>query len=99
MRIWPSFFPRDADAGHFERRCRMSQSLPLRANLEWLKKICKERLTQLRSADPSAQLSDAQLQVAREYGFPSWRKLKAHVEQVRDALEAVLPPQMSAGGD
>lgn len=67
----------------------MSDSLPLRANLDWLKKTCKERLAALRATDPQAKLSEAQLAVARDYGFPSWRKLKAHVEQVRDALGAL----------
>jgi hypothetical protein len=38
-------------------------------------------VTQLRAAEPRAKLADAQLAVAREYGFPSWRKLKAHIEQ------------------
>lgn len=38
-------------------------------------------MTQLRAAEPRAKLADAQLAVAREYGFPSWRKLKAHIEQ------------------
>ncbi len=51
----------------------MSRPLPLRANLEWLKKLCKERLDALRAHDPQAKLSDVQLAVAREYGFPSWR--------------------------
>src|SRR5262245_17220597 len=63
----PSFSPRDADAGRYERRCFMSSHLPLRANLEWLKKLCKERLATLRKSDPSARLSDAQLAVAREF--------------------------------
>jgi ankyrin repeat protein len=61
----------------------MSQPLPPRANLEWLKKLCKERLAELRAHDPDAKLSQAQLAVARQHGFPSWRKLKAHVEQLR----------------
>jgi len=63
--------------------------LPLRANLEWLKKTCKERLTAMRADNPRAKLSQAQLALAREYGFPSWRKLKAHVEQLRDQLAKV----------
>jgi ankyrin repeat protein len=67
----------------------MPQSLPLRANLEWLRKTCKQRLLELRAADPGAKLSDAQLVVAREYGFASWRKLKAHVEQVQQALASM----------
>jgi ankyrin repeat protein len=61
--------------------------LPLRANLDWLKKTCKDRLALLRASDPAAKLSAAQLALAREYGFPSWRKLKAHVEQLREQLD------------
>jgi hypothetical protein len=30
------------------------------------------------------RLSEAQLPVARSYGFPSWRKLKSHVDALRD---------------
>ena len=67
------------------------RSLPLRANLEWLKKLSKERLTAIRLREPDAQLSDAQLEVAREYGFASWRKLQAHVEEVRAQLDALVP--------
>src|SRR5688500_16703145 len=62
----------------------MSQPLPLQPNLEWLKKCAKDRLAELRAGDPLAKLSQAQLALAREYGFPSWRKLKAHVEQLRE---------------
>lgn len=58
----------------------MSPTLPPRPNLDWLRKTAKERLAQLRVNDPSAKLADAQRELAREYGFPSWRKLKAHVE-------------------
>jgi ankyrin repeat protein len=65
--------------------------LPLRPNLEWLKKASKERLDALRASDPDAQLSDAQLAVAREFGFPSWRKLKSHVEELRAKLDVVVP--------
>jgi ankyrin repeat protein len=69
----------------------MSRSLPLRANLEWLKKLAKERLETLRAANPDAQLSEAQLAVAREFGFPSWRQLHAHVEEQRAQLDALVP--------
>ena len=72
----------------------MSESLPLRANLEWLKKLSKERLDSLRAENPEATLSDAQLAVAREFGFPSWRKLKAHVEAIRAQLDALVPPEI-----
>lgn len=48
-------------------------SLPDNANLAWLRKQAKQRLKQLRSTDPAAQLSDAQFDLARKYGFTSWR--------------------------
>src|SRR5687767_5923847 len=38
--------------------------------------------------DAKLRLSDAQLVIAREYGFESWPKLKAHIE--RSSLEAVF---------
>jgi len=60
----------------------MSQ-LPERASLEYLKKLAKDRLQQLRRTDPATKLATALLQVAREYGFPSWRALKAKVEEHR----------------
>ena len=69
----------------------MPEFLPLRANVEWLKKAAKERLTLLQASDPLAKLSDAQFVVARDYGFPSWRAMIAHVEEVRDKLRALLP--------
>jgi ankyrin repeat protein len=69
----------------------MTQPLPLRASLEWLRKLSKERLAALRTRDPGVKLSDAQREVAREYGFASWRKLKAHVEQVRESLDRLAP--------
>src|SRR5580692_10044788 len=72
----------------------MSRSLPLRASLEWLKKHSKDRLGALRATNPDAQLSDAQLDVAREFGFPSWRKLKAHIVLLREKLDAVVPPEV-----
>src|SRR5437588_36266 len=60
----------------------MSDSrLPERASLEYLKKLAKDRLLELRRADPQAKLAAAQLAVAREHGFSSWRALKADLEQ------------------
>jgi ankyrin repeat protein len=52
--------------------------LPARPNLEWLRKTAK----QLRASQPQLQLADAQLAVARRYGFASWRKLVAFVGAV-----------------
>ena len=58
-------------------------NLPERASLEYLKKLSKERLDALRVADEEAKLADAQLAIAREYGFPSWRALKAEIDRRR----------------
>lgn len=74
----------------------MPRSLPLHANLEWLRKEAKDLLKQLRAADPAVTLSQAQLALARDCGFPSWRKLKAHVDEVRAKLDAVPKPAKDA---
>jgi ankyrin repeat protein len=47
----------------------MTDALPPRPNLDWLRKTAKQHLQQLRRADPSAKLSAAQLAVARQYGL------------------------------
>jgi ankyrin repeat protein len=73
----------------------MSSSLPARPSLEWLRKTAKERLTTLRSTRPAAKLAEAQLHVAREYGFSSWRALKAHVDATAKS-EANLEPSPGA---
>ena len=57
--------------------------LPDRASLEFLKKRAKERLAELRQREPRSKLADAQLALAREYGFPSWRGLKAEIDRRR----------------
>src|SRR5438105_8203000 len=57
-------------------------SLPDAPSLEWLRKQAKHNLEELRRANPDAQLADAQFAVAREYGFPSWRALKAHIDSL-----------------
>jgi|GEM_PF-2260160 len=71
---------------------------PVCASLEFLKKLAKKRLAELRETQPNAKLADAQLLVAREAGFPSWRKLKAEFDQ-RDALEAEPFFQLIAEGN
>ena len=55
--------------------------LPTHPSLEHLRKQAKQRLAKLRAGGASAQLADAQLLVAREYGFSSWRALKAAIEE------------------
>jgi ankyrin repeat protein len=58
----------------------MTQALRPRPNLDWLKKTAKERLAELRALNSDARLFEAQLAVARDYGFSSWRALKAAVD-------------------
>src|SRR5262249_2096687 len=60
-------------------------SRPDRPNLEYLKKLAKETLEELRRADPAARLARAQLAVARAHGFSSWRKLRSHLDDARPA--------------
>ena len=73
------------------------RSLPPRPSLASVKKQAK-RLLRLHRTDPDgvrqriqahhprpeafAALADAQLVVAREYGFPSWRRLSEHIEEL-----------------
>jgi ankyrin repeat protein len=57
-------------------------SLPDAPSLEWLRKQAKRQLAELRATNPAARLADAQLAVARSYGFTSWRSLKAHVDSL-----------------
>lgn len=63
----------------------MSRQLPLNPNLNHLRKQAKELLRELRQQDPALQLADAQHAIARDYGFASWPKLKAHVEPQQPA--------------
>jgi ankyrin repeat protein len=58
----------------------MSKALPSQPHIDWLKKTAKERLAALRQHDPGAKLHEAQLALANEYGFSSWRALKAKVD-------------------
>ena len=53
-----------------------------RLNLEQQRKRAKELLRQLKTQDPSATLSQAQWEIARQLGFSSWPKLKAHVDAI-----------------
>ncbi len=87
----------------------MSRALPSRPNLEHLKKQAKALLRHYLAGDtdalrsfgarkpgaPSPKLADAQHALAREYGFPSWARLKHNVESLTGtdaarALEAAV---------
>lgn len=60
-----------------------NSKLPSQPSLEYLKKLAKQRLLELRRANPDAKLATALLDIARDYGFTSWRGLKAQVEGQR----------------
>ena len=55
-------------------------ALPVHPSLEWLRKAAKTRLAKLRQNNPGAKLADAQFELAKEFGFASWRALKANID-------------------
>jgi ankyrin repeat protein len=57
-------------------------SLPENPNLDWLRKQARYRLEQLRKTKPEAKLAEAQFEIAKQYGFSSWRALKAHLDSL-----------------
>jgi ankyrin repeat protein len=59
---------------------RAKRSLPERPNLRHLKDEAKDLL----KAGGAESLTDAQFNLAHEYGFASWPKLKAHVESLEE---------------
>lgn len=65
-------------------------SLPPHANLEHLKNEAKQRLKAMRTQNPGVRLSEAQLSVARSYGFPSWRRLKAYVDALTNVGQQLV---------
>lgn len=60
----------------------MSRALAVHANLDHLKNQAKDLLREWQRRNPGSKLAAAQHVVAREYGFASWPKLKAHVESL-----------------
>jgi ankyrin repeat protein len=59
-----------------------SRSLPDAPNLDWLRKEAKRLLAELRKSHPTTKLADAQFDLAKQYGFASWRTLKAHIDSL-----------------
>lgn len=57
-----------------------ARPLPERPNLRHLKDQAKDLL----KSGAAGSLTQAQLQIARLYGFPSWPKLKAHIESLEE---------------
>jgi ankyrin repeat protein len=73
------------------------RDLPARASLEHLRNEAKAHLRALRQEKPATRLSEAQLGVARSYGFSSWRTLKAYVDALRSFGVQII--QAVRGGD
>src|SRR4051794_29959811 len=84
--------------GAIERTFVVTKHLTDSLNLLQLKHQAKDFLKLLEAGDPDAiarferqrdaprpeyRLSDAQLTIAREYGFSSWPRLKAHIEEIQ----------------
>jgi hypothetical protein len=69
----------------------MSRDLPSRPDFDYLRKQAKALLRTLRQQRGDASLADAQHALAREYGFASWPKLKAHIEALAEAAPPVRP--------
>jgi len=69
-----------------------THTLPERPHLEHLRSEAKRRHAALKALSHSAQLSDAQLVVARSYGFSSWMALKLEVDRRRLLCGATEAP-------
>ena len=67
-------------------------SLPDAPNLDWLRKEVKRRLAELRQSSPAAKLAHAQFDLAKQYGFSSWRVMHGHTDVVRLLLAAGADP-------
>src|SRR5436190_680779 len=72
-----------------------SRDLPSRPNLEHLRNEARDLHRKLKATGPDTKLSEAQLAVARSYGFPSWPKLREHVE----TINRYFWPPVEAGSD
>lgn len=83
--------------------------LPDRPHLEQLRRQARElhraaaqgdtaALDRLHAVSPRVALSTAQLALAREYGFPSWNRLRSEVQHRRESGVG-YPDFMTAGAD
>jgi hypothetical protein len=60
-----------------------SRQFPANPSLESLRKEAKRSLKAVRLAGGNFTLADVQFQLARSYGFSSWRSLREEVERRR----------------
>src|SRR3954452_4700198 len=65
-----------------ERSVMTSRDLPSRPSLKHLRNEARDLHRERKATDPDAKLSSAQFAVAQRYGFPSWPKLREHVETI-----------------
>jgi hypothetical protein len=72
--------PDHADLTHLKNQARDLLKQARRANAEALARLREFHPHYDRLAKTGVKLADAQLVIARSYGFPSWPKLKAHLE-------------------
>ena len=72
------------------------RALPERPNLDHLKNEAKTLLETLRQSDPAAKLTDAQRALARAYGFPTWARLRSHVQAARSTTDTAIDAFLSA---
>ena len=59
----------------------MTKTLPPYANFEWLKKQAKQQKKALLLEGQSVKLADVHFQIAKDYGFSSWRAFKTMFDQ------------------
>ena len=55
-------------------------TLPSNPDIEFLRREAKLRHARMQARAPNVQLAEAQLALARDYGFSSWRAFKAEVD-------------------
>ena len=58
----------------------MQDTLPDTPDLSWLRKTAKSRLRAWKADGREAKLAEAYLSLARDYGYPSWRAMKAEID-------------------
>src|SRR5262245_38613700 len=98
----------DADPGW--RRRRVMSALPGRPDLDQLRRQARELLRAAAASDEQAlgriravsqkqTLSAAQLAIAREYGYPSWPKLRAEVLRRQAGTEPGAGAETAPGPD
>jgi hypothetical protein len=72
------------------------RTLPDSPSLAHLRQQAKDLLRQLRVAQPTATLSDAQTAVAEQYGYRTWPDLKAEVDRRSAAVRTLQAPVTAA---